>query len=112
MKHDLDTILDLAHRTVPGCDAGSVTLIIEGRPQTEAVNDRVVVAVDLAQYEMDEGPCLRAAAEDRSIRVDLIPTDDRFPRLAERVAHTEVQSSLSLPVFVGGIAVGSLNLSS
>ena len=95
---------------MPGCDAGSVTLIVEGRPQTEAVIERVVVAIDLAQYEMEEGPCLRAAAENRPIRVDLIPTDERFPRFAERVAHTGVRSSLSLPVVVAGVAVGSLNL--
>jgi GAF domain-containing protein len=110
LKPDLDRILALAERTVPGCDAGSVTLIVEGQPQTEAVIDRVVVAVDLAQYEMQEGPCLAAAPENRPIHVDLIPTDERFPRFAERVAHTGVQSSLSLPVVAFGGPVGCLDL--
>ena len=110
LQRDLDGILSLAQRSVPGCDAGSVTLIVEGRPRTEAVIDRVVVAVDLAQYEIKESLGLQAAAEDRPIRVDLIPSDERFHRFADRVTHTGVQSSLSLPVVVGGVAVGSLDL--
>jgi len=110
LQRDLDRILNLAQRPVPGCDAGSVTLIVEGRPQTEAVIDRVVVAVDVAHYEVGEGPCLRTAAENRPIRVDLIPTDERFPRFAARVDETIVQSPICLPVVVGGVAVGILNL--
>ena len=110
LKPDLDRILAVAEGTVPGCDAGSITLIVEGQPQTEAVIDRVVVAIDVAQYEMGEGPCLTAAGENRPIHVALIPTDERFPRFAERVAHTGVQSSLSLPVVAFGGPVGSLNL--
>jgi hypothetical protein len=110
LKPDLDRILAVAERTVSGCDAGSITLIVEGQPQTEAVIDRVVVAVDMAQYEMQEGPSLAAAAENRPIHVDLIPTDERFPRFAERVAHTGVQSSLSLPVVAFCGPVGSLDL--
>ena len=110
LKRDLDGILRLAQRRVPGCDAGSVTLIVEGQPQTEAVIDRVVVAVDLAQHEMQESPCLQAAAENRPIRVNLIPLDERFRRFADGVTHTGVQGWLSLPVVVGGVAVGSLDL--
>jgi len=110
LRSDLARILAVAERTVPGCDAGSITLIVEGQPQTEAMIDRVVVAVDVAQYELGEGPCLTAAEENRPIHVALIPTDERFPRFAERVAHTGVQSSLSLPVVAFGAPVGSLNL--
>jgi GAF domain-containing protein len=110
LQRDLDRILNLAQRPVPGCDAGSVTLIVEGQPQTEAVIDRVVVAVDVAECEVGEGPSVRTAAETRPIRVDLIPTDERFPRWAERVDPTGVQSPLCLPVVVGGVAVGILNL--
>jgi hypothetical protein len=33
-----------------------------------------------------------------------------FPRLAERVGHTSVRSPLFLPVVVGGVAVGVLNV--
>src|SRR4051812_8989347 len=98
LQQDLETILRLAERTVPGCDAGSVTLLIEGKPQTEAVIDRVVVAIDVAQYELDEGPCVEAMRDGSPIRVELLATDERFPRFAERVAHTRVQSSLSMPV--------------
>lgn len=107
---DLERVLSMAQRSVPGCDAGSVTLIVEGRPQTEAAIDRVVVAVDLAQYEMHEGPYLQAATANPAIRVDVIATDDRFPRSAERAAHTGVQSSLSLPIVVDAVEVGSLDL--
>ena len=92
---DLERILAVAEGTVPGCDAGSITLIVEGRPQTEAVIDRVVVAIDVAQYEMGEGPCLTAASESRPIHVALIPTDERFPRFAEqRRSHRGTEFAL------------------
>ncbi len=55
LKRVLDTILGVAQRSVTGCDAGSVSLVVEGRPHTEAMIDLVVVAVDLAQYQMNEG---------------------------------------------------------
>ena len=106
---DLGRIFAVAEGTVPGCDAGSITLIVKGRPQTEAVIDRVVVAIDVAQDEIGEGPCLTAASESRPIHVALFrPTSDS-PRFAERVAHTGVQSSLLCRCCLGG-PVGSLNL--
>jgi GAF domain-containing protein len=110
LQHDLDAILAVADATVPGCEGASVTLVIEGKPRTQAAVDRIVVAIDLAQYEAEEGPCLLAAAENRPVIVDRLALDDRFPRFAERAAETGVQSSLSLPVVVDGAVVGSLNL--
>lgn len=110
LRRDLERVLMVAQASVPGCEAGSVTLIVEGQPRTEAIIDRVVVAIDVAQYENREGPCLLAAATSRPIVVDLIPLDERVPTFAERATPTRVQSSLSLPVVAGSETVGSLDL--
>ncbi|HEX3795999.1 MAG TPA: GAF domain-containing protein [Acidimicrobiales bacterium] len=110
LQADLDRILEVAQRTVPGCEAGSVTLLVEGSPQTEAALSRAVVAIDLAQYETNEGPCLLAAALNTPIFVDVLSADERFPNFSERVADLGLQSSLSLPITIEGDVVGSLNL--
>ncbi|HEY2214260.1 MAG TPA: GAF and ANTAR domain-containing protein [Acidimicrobiales bacterium] len=110
LQADLNRILRLAQRTVPGCEAGSVTLLVEGSPQTEAALSRVVIAIDLAQYEADEGPCLLAAALNTPILVNVLSADERFPHFAERVNGWGPESSLSLPVTIGKDVIGSLNL--
>ncbi len=110
LRTDLERILHVAQRTVPGCEAGSVTLLVEGLPSTEAATSRAVVAIDVAQYESQEGPCLLAAALNMPVVVDVLDADERFPNFAERVAPLGLQSSLSLPVVIDGLVVGSLNL--
>ena len=110
LRRDLERVLGVAQTTVPGCDAGSVTLVVEGEPRTEAAFSRVVLSIDLAQYALREGPCLLAMAENRPIRVDLLLVDERFPQFRERADLRGVLSSLSLPVVVDGEVVGSLNL--
>ncbi|MDQ6726842.1 MAG: GAF and ANTAR domain-containing protein [Actinomycetota bacterium] len=107
---DLRRIVAVAERTVPGCDGASIALTIEGRPRTEAATDRVVLELDLAQYEADEGPCLLALREARPVRLDLIGEEGRFETFAERAAGAGVRSSLSLPVIVDDEAVGTMNL--
>lgn len=110
LKGDLRRIVAVAERSVPGCDGASVALSIEGRPRTEAVTSKVVLELDLAQYEAGDGPCLVALREVRPVRLDLIAEEGRFPSFAERAAEAGVRSSLSLPVLVDGEAVGTLNL--
>ena len=110
LQGDLERILRAAQRSVPGCEAGSVTLLVEGSPRTEAAISRAVIAIDVAQYETQEGPCLLAAALNAPVVVDVLGTDERFPNFAERVAPLGLQSSLSLPVVIDSQVVGSLNL--
>lgn len=107
---DLQRIVTVAERSVPGCDGASVALAFEGRARTSAATDKVVLELDLAQHESDEGPCLLALREARPVRLDLIDGDTPFSTFAERAAQAGVRSSLSLPVVVDEEVVGTLNL--
>jgi hypothetical protein len=110
LRGDLERVVSVARATVPGCDGASVTLMIEGRPRTEAATDRVVLEADLIQYRHREGPCLSAIASVEPIRVGLLSGDQRFVRLAAGAGRAGVASVLSLPVSVAGQVVAGLNL--
>ncbi len=92
----LQTVVELVKRTVPNCHAAGISMLIEGEPTTTAVSDRLVVEVDLVQYETGEGPCLAAMSNSRVIRMDVIERD--------------INSVLTVPLVARGAGVGALNL--
>ena len=106
----LESVVAIAKRTIPGCDAAGVILLIDGVPTSTAVTDRLAVEIDLVQYQTGEGPCLAAIAESQVIRIDVIERDSRFARFAPGALDHEINSILSMPLEVGGTAVGALNL--
>jgi GAF domain-containing protein len=110
LRGDLERVVSVAQTTVPGCDGASVTLMVEGRPATEAATDRVVLEADLIQYRNREGPCLSAIATGEPIRVGLLSADQRFVRFAAGAGQIGIASMLSLPVSVAGKVVAGLNL--
>lgn len=84
----LETVVALAKRTIPNCHAAGITLVIDGEPTTSAVSDRLVVEVDLVQYQTGEGPVPGRherveGHQDRRHRAGhpLFPLRTRSPRL-------------------------------
>ena len=57
----LSRIADAAVSTIAGCRMASVTLCEPSGYRTAASTDPAATAVDQAQYQLDEGPCLDAA---------------------------------------------------
>lgn len=106
----LETIVAIVKRTVPGCDAAGIILLVDGAPTTSAVSDRLTVEVDLVQYETGEGPCLEAIIQGEVIRIDVMEREARFARLAPGALAHDVNSVLSIPLTVHGESVGALNL--
>ena len=93
-----------------GCSAASITLIEEGRPITVAATDDTAVAIDQAQYEEGDGPCLSAAREERIIVIeDTLEVPD-WPKFASTAAENGVGSTLSVPLSLPGSTFGGLNL--
>ncbi|MBW3555424.1 MAG: GAF and ANTAR domain-containing protein [Actinobacteria bacterium] len=106
----LEAVVAMAKRTIPTCDAAGVSLLIQGEPTTVAMSERVVVEIDLVQYQTGTGPCLSAMREGNVVRIDLLEKDLRFTRFAPGAVDIGVNSVLSLPLQASGEAVGSLNL--
>jgi serine phosphatase RsbU (regulator of sigma subunit) len=105
----LRDLADLAWRGVPGCGGASVTLIEQG-PRTLAATHAEVRALDKAQYDRDDGPCVTAMRDLVAVTVDDFDTEDRWPSLRDDVTACGVRSSLSIPLEHAGRTLGGLNM--
>jgi GAF domain-containing protein len=106
----LESVVAIARRTVPNCNAAAISLIVEGEPTTSAVTDRLAVEIDLVQYQTGQGPCLEAMAGGKVIRVEILERDQRFSRFAPGALDKDINSVLSMPLSAGDQVVGALNL--
>jgi hypothetical protein len=110
LTQPLQPIVRLATQLIDGCSGASISLLVEGKPTSVAVTDRVTLEVDLVQYDNSEGPCLLALGGD-VIRVAFVPTDERFPHFAIGATDRRVLSTLSIPIRSNETMVaGTLNL--
>jgi GAF domain-containing protein len=106
----LETVVAIAKRTVPNCDGAGIVLMIEGRPTTAAVSDRLALEIDLVQYDTGQGPCLAAIEESHVVRIDILERDERFSHFAPGALDLDLESVLSMPLAVENTVVGALNL--
>jgi GAF domain-containing protein len=111
----VDTVLALitsvAVETIPGSVGAGITLVDDaGRRTTSAATDPLVEQADALQYELDEGPCLTAAALRQVVRVDDVATDRRWPRWAAEVAPLGLGAALSAPMVAGTRATGAVKV--
>ncbi|MEP6631891.1 MAG: ANTAR domain-containing protein [Lapillicoccus sp.] len=107
----LERIAETAVNTVAGCQMASVTLSAHGAHETAATTDPAASAVDRAQYDTEEGPCLDAV-EVPIVYARSFP-DPRWPALGSRPTHLGAHSAASFSLATAtdasaGIA-GSLN---
>jgi len=86
-------IAEAAVSTVAGCRMASVTLSEGSGYQTAASTDSAATAVDQAQYQAHEGPCLDAF-DAPMVYAQSFP-DERWPTLGSRPTEAGVQSALS-----------------
>jgi hypothetical protein len=104
-------IAQTAVNTLEGCGMASVTLREQGAPQTAASTDSAALAVDQAQYDAQEGPCLDAL--DASIVYARSFPDSRWPTLGSRPTDLGVGSVVSFRLAAASLATartaGSLN---
>lgn len=107
----LRSVADAGCALLPNCAAASVTLVDRRTPRTVASTDDRATAVDIVQYEVGDGACLRAALTESVVRVDDVATEDRWPELARAAAEHELASLLSVPIQLPGPdTFGALNL--
>lgn len=95
---------------VPGADAAGVTVLRDGAAVTAASTEAFVLAIDAAQYEHGEGPCIDAAVERTMVRADLARATTRWPAFVRAIDRVDVTSFLSAPITAGDDYIGALNL--
>lgn len=93
----LSRLVKLAVVSVPGCEWAGITAWPEQRnPRSLAATDPVAATVDELQYDLGEGPCLTAAAENEPVRIPDLTADQRWPRFNEMtLSRTPVRSVLA-----------------
>jgi GAF domain-containing protein len=67
-------------------------------------------ALEEVQLEVGDGPCVQAFVRDTQVVTEDLATDDRWPEVGARVAPLGIHGMLGVPVRLGGIAVGSLDV--
>ena len=66
--------------------------------------------LEQVQTETGEGPCVDTFVHGRSVHTADIAVDDRWPACREVIAGQGVRSVLGVPVQLGGVTVGSLDV--
>ncbi|MDP9116966.1 MAG: GAF and ANTAR domain-containing protein [Actinomycetota bacterium] len=106
----LTRVAEFAVLAIPGADGAGLTLLEAGHHDTIVASAPFVVEVDAVQYGIEQGPCITAAAEARTVRSGSLETDSQWPRFGPQVGRLGVHSALSLPLMTGGRVLGAMNV--
>ncbi len=106
----LQRVVDLAQTTIGACDLASITYLTDAGPTTMVCTDPAAESIDEVQYTTDSGPCLDASRARALVSVASMSTDGAYPEFRRAAARFGVHSSLSLPLAVGAVQIGALNL--
>jgi small nuclear ribonucleoprotein (snRNP)-like protein len=91
----LQRIVDVAQRTVEGCDAAGIFVVDGGRATTAAASDALAVEVDELQIAADEGPCLDAAVGGATFYAADLVDEPRWRTFAPAGVEAGVRSVLA-----------------
>jgi serine phosphatase RsbU (regulator of sigma subunit) len=109
-QETLQSMVELAVATIPGCEHAGVT-ILDDTIETPAASDEIPPRVDRLQYDAGEGPCLDAMRDHDVLVVDDLEAEDRWPSFSRRAAaETGIRSMLSFRLFLDEGTLGALNL--
>jgi GAF domain-containing protein len=105
----LTRVASLAVDAVAPAMFAGVTMMVDGRPSTQAFTDPTCPEIDQAQYDSGHGPCLEAFRDGSQIIVESLDGDDRWPEFAATATAHGVRSTLSMPMLANEKSVGALN---
>jgi GAF domain-containing protein len=107
----VDVLTTLAQETIAAATGAGVSLIDEqGQRTSVGATSEVVLEADDLQYRLDQGPCLTAWAEQRTVRVDDVEDDPRWPQWSESVRPLQVLSTLSVPMVLPNRTLGAVKV--
>ena len=108
----LQRIADITLEAVPAARVVGMSMLADdGSPTTAVYTDAESPEIDAAQYRENTGPCLDAWRRNVVLRVPRVEEQaDTYPAFAAACQQHGVQSTLSLPMTAGAVAVGALNL--
>jgi GAF domain-containing protein len=111
LHETMQRVVDLAEQVLDHCDGVSLMLIGRGgRIDTPAASSQTARDSDLAQYETGEGPCLDAIEHQRTIVLNDLEEDERWPAYRAKALELGVRSMLGVRLFASEESIGALDL--
>lgn len=112
---DLDATLGqitaAAVDVLPEVRYASISLMhADGRLETVAPTDELLVGVDAAQYELREGPCYAAVVEESHFTSPDLTEETRWPQYAQVALSAGIHAQAGLHLFNAKGSNGALNL--
>ena len=111
----LGQVAAFAVNAIPGADGAGVIVLRsapgDARIEASASSAEFVSELDTLQYDvLQEGPCITAARERRTVRSGSLGGAQLWPRFGPRVGRRGVHSALSLPLLLPDQVVGAINV--
>ncbi|MEA2932949.1 MAG: hypothetical protein QOI56_1734 [Actinomycetota bacterium] len=107
----LQKVVELACHTVRPAHSVSITVADAGRYRTSHSTDEEALAIDQAQYDGDEGPCLEALRSGQQVQVSIHDEGAPWPRVRQKANELGVEAVLSTPLLrTRDGAIGALNV--
>jgi hypothetical protein len=115
LEQTLAQIVSSAVATVPGVDAGSISMTEHGRIETRHPTSERIGKLDERQSELNEGPCITAIGDPPETGVvlaaDFAGADaERWPRFAPLVVEAGYRALMSTQLSIDGGVRAALNL--
>ena len=121
LDQQLQKVVLLALRAVGPADAVSITVADNGRFRTSNFTAEAALALDQAQYDGDDGPCLEALRSGRQVASDWTDNGNRdpdadgqggrWPHVRAKAEELGVAAVLSTPLLQApDQAIGALNI--
>jgi transcriptional regulator with GAF, ATPase, and Fis domain len=111
----LAEVATFAVRAIPGAHGAGVTLLrvdrVDNMVEALAASAPFVAEIDHIQYvTLNEGPCITAALQRRTVRSGSLGGEKMWPRFGPRVGRMGVHSALSLPLLLPDQVIGAINV--
>ena len=106
----LQRLVDAMVVNLVNVDYAGVTMLDHGELTSQAVSDPLVSKLDDLQHRLREGPCVESAEEKRTIRVDDLRDENRWPAFVSAARDLGVSAILSVRLFSAASVSAALNL--
>jgi hypothetical protein len=111
LDRTLAQITAAAVAVLPDVSAASITIRhADGRLETAAPTHGILLEVDAAQYELQEGPCYEAAVEALHVAAPDLARDERWPHYAPVALAAGIRAQAGIRLFDAERSNGALNL--
>src|SRR4051794_29160715 len=105
-KHATEAVHDLF-----GLSGAGLMVIDNGEVlRSVASTDKAGEALEQAQHQAADGPCIRAFVYDEVVWTEDVTKDGRWPQLGRELERSGVRAVMGVPVQLGGGPIGVLNV--